>query len=214
MDYKQIWDMALSRIELDLSRVNFNTWFRNTQIINYKEGVVIIGVPNDFVKEWLLQKHHKFILRILREIHDEVRGVDFHTVKLETLQKKAVQAKNKIIEPTNSLPLQDLYINKDDTFFLIPSISSFSNFSSGFSRSNLFCQYIYVDFGKPVTARISFSLNSPRRLCIILACFSEVFLPPNAISSALLNTHFQSLILNSHLQAVSDILIQLFLFLC
>ena len=28
------------------------------------------------------------------------------------------------------------------------------------------------------------------RLCIILACFSEVFLPPNAISSALLNTHF------------------------
>jgi chromosomal replication initiator protein len=114
MDYKQIWDMALSRIELELSRVNFNTWFRNTQIINYKEGVVIVGVPNDFVKEWLLQKHHKFILRILREIHNEVRGVEFHTVKLETLQKKAIQAKNKIIEPTSSLPLQDLYINKDD----------------------------------------------------------------------------------------------------
>lgn len=114
MDYKQIWDMALSRIELELSRVNFNTWFRNTQIINYKDGTVVVGVPNDFVKEWLLQKHHKFILRILREIHEDVRGVDFHTVKLETLQKKAVQAKNKIIEPTNSLPLQDLYINKDD----------------------------------------------------------------------------------------------------
>ncbi len=106
--------MALSRIELELSRVNFNTWFRNTQIINYKEGVIIIGVPNDFVKEWLLQKHHKFILRILREIHDEIRGVEFHTVKLETLQKKAAQAKNKVIEPTNSLPLQDLYVNKDD----------------------------------------------------------------------------------------------------
>ena len=114
MDYKQIWDMALSRIELELSRVNFNTWFKNTQIINYKEGTVIIGVPNDFVKEWLLQKHHKFILRILREIHEDVRGVEFHTVKLETLQKKAAQAKNKIIEPTSSLPLQDLYINKDD----------------------------------------------------------------------------------------------------
>lgn len=114
MDYKQIWDMALSRIELELSRVNFNTWFRNTQIINYRDGIVIVGVPNDFVKEWLLQKHHKFILRVLREIHEDVRGVDFHTVKLETLQKKAAQAKNKIIEPTSSLPLQDLYINKDD----------------------------------------------------------------------------------------------------
>ncbi len=114
MDYKQIWDMTLSRIELELSRVNFNTWFRNTQIINYKDGIIIVGVPNEFVKEWLLQKHHKFVLRVLREIHEDVRGVEFHTVKLETLQKKAAQTKNKIIEPTNSLPLQDLYVNKDD----------------------------------------------------------------------------------------------------
>ena len=60
-------------------------------------------------------------------------------------------------------------------------------------------------------SRISFSLNSPRRLCIILAVFRR-FSSSNAISSALLNTHFQFLILNSHLQAVSDILIQLFLF--
>lgn len=128
MDYKQIWDMALSRIELELSRVNFNTWFKNTQIINYKDGLVVIGVPNDFVKEWLFQKHHKFILRILREIHSEIRGVDFHTVKLETLQKKANQAKNKIIEHTNSLPLQDLYINKDDG---LNQKYSFDNFIVG-----------------------------------------------------------------------------------
>ena len=128
MDYKQIWDMALSRIELELSRVNFNTWFKNTQVINYKEGVVVVGVPNDFVKEWLIQKHQKFVFRILREIHEDVRGVDFHTVRLETLQKKAVQAKNKIIEHTKSLPLQDLYINKDDG---LNQKYSFNNFIVG-----------------------------------------------------------------------------------
>ena len=40
----------------------------------------------------------------------------------------------------------------------------FSNSWSGFSLSNLFCQYMYVALGISITARMSFSLNSPRRL--------------------------------------------------
>lgn len=114
MDYNQVWNTVLSRIELELSRVNFNTWFKNTQIINYKDGCVTIGVPNDFVKEWLQQKHEKFILRVLREVFEGVRSVDFHTVKLETLQKKKEQAEAKINNQNHTLPLQDLYVNKDD----------------------------------------------------------------------------------------------------
>lgn len=55
MDYSQLWNSALSQIEIELSRVNFNTWFKNTRIIDYKEGEVTIGVPNEFVKDWLNQ---------------------------------------------------------------------------------------------------------------------------------------------------------------
>jgi hypothetical protein len=61
MDYSQLWNSALSQIEIELSRVNFNTWFKNTRIIDYKDGEVTIGVPNEFVKDWLNQKYHKFI---------------------------------------------------------------------------------------------------------------------------------------------------------
>lgn len=110
MDYSQLWNSALSQIELELSRVNFNTWFKNTRIIDYKEGEVTIGVPNEFVKDWLNQKYHKFILRILRTIHESVRSVVFTVVKPENLQKKA----QHIAITGQTLPLQDLYINKDD----------------------------------------------------------------------------------------------------
>jgi chromosomal replication initiator protein len=110
MDYQQLWNSALSQIEIELSRVNFNTWFKNTRIIDYKEGEVTIGVPNEFVKDWLNQKYHKFILRILRMIHEGVRSVVFTVVKPETLQKKA----QHITITGQTLPLQDLYINKDD----------------------------------------------------------------------------------------------------
>ena len=111
MDYQQLWSSALSQIELELSRVNFNTWFKNTRIIDYKDGDVIIGVPNEFVKDWLNQKYYKFILRILRSIHESVRSISFSVVKPESLQKKA---QNIQISGTESLPLNDLYVNKDD----------------------------------------------------------------------------------------------------
>ena len=60
---------------------------------------------------------------------------------------------------------------------------------SGSSRSSLFCQYIYVAFGKQTAARMSFSLNSPRRLWTILAVFSEELPLLNAVSSFLLKMH-------------------------
>lgn len=110
MDYEQLWNSALSQIEIELSRVNFNTWFKNTKIVDYKDGEVTIGVPNDFVKDWLNQKYHKFILRILRTIHESVRSVVFTVIKPEALQKKA----KHIAITGQTLPLQDLYINKDD----------------------------------------------------------------------------------------------------
>jgi chromosomal replication initiator protein len=110
MDYQQLWNSALSQIELELSRVNFNTWFKNTRVIDYKDGDVTIGVPNEFVKDWLNQKYHKFILRILRTIHEGVRSIIFTVVKPETLQKKA----QHISITGQPLPLHDLYVNKDD----------------------------------------------------------------------------------------------------
>ena len=110
MDYQQLWSSALSQIELELSRVNYNTWFKNTRIVDYKDGEVIIGVPNEFVKDWLTQKYHKFILRILRTIHEGVRSVVFSVVKPEAMQRKA----QNIAITGQPLPLQDLYVNKDD----------------------------------------------------------------------------------------------------
>jgi len=37
MDLKQIWDKALSEIELNISRANFITWFKNSRPLK-KDG--------------------------------------------------------------------------------------------------------------------------------------------------------------------------------
>ncbi len=110
MDYEQLWNTVLSQIGLEVSRVNFNTWFKNSRMVDYKDGDVTVGVPNQFIKDWLEQKYQKDLLRILRSVHEGVRSLSFSVVRFDTPPKKT-----QLIQTNNgALPLDNLYINRED----------------------------------------------------------------------------------------------------
>ena len=64
-------------IEPNVSRANFSTWFKDTYISKYEDGVVTINVPNDFVKEWLSTKYYKFVISSLRNLNPGIRHADY-----------------------------------------------------------------------------------------------------------------------------------------
>ncbi len=109
---RQVWNNALNEIELNISRANFTTWFKNTSLIKEEEGIVYLGVPSGFVQEWLSNKYHKFILKSLRGISENIRGVEY--VIIAKNEKKEPSFIIEKIPETKELPLQDLYINKED----------------------------------------------------------------------------------------------------
>jgi len=111
LNYKTIWDGILQEIEGQVSKANFKTWFKDTFINKYDDGVVVIGVPNTFVKDWLSKKFHKNILRMLREATEEVRAVEYIVAKSD---KNKEQIQSRAVYNPNELPLADYYINKDD----------------------------------------------------------------------------------------------------
>ena len=112
-DLKQLWDTSLAEIELNVSRANFTTWFKNTRIIKEENGLVYLSVPNGFVKEWLHKKYHKFILRSLRDLKGEIRGLEYIIAPKD--DKKDVAQQEWVEKPVvGELPLKDLYINKED----------------------------------------------------------------------------------------------------
>lgn len=77
MEPKDLWQTVLSEIELQISRPNFITWFKNSQLVDQKEGMAIVGLPNTFTKEWVQNKYHKLILGSLRSHHDSIKSVQF-----------------------------------------------------------------------------------------------------------------------------------------
>lgn len=119
METNELWNKCLSEIELNISKANFTTWFKNTSIIKEEVGVISVGVPNEFVKDWLYNKFHKLILKTLIENNDGVRNVEYIIYKQEPKYEQDSKNNNGVITkiPINinkELPLSDLYINKDD----------------------------------------------------------------------------------------------------
>ena len=114
VDHKKLWDDALADIELNVSKANFGTWFKNTNIVRQESGIVYLNVPNAFVKEWLVNKYHKFIVKSLRDLHSEIRGVEYLISKVDEPGKEKRETGFEKSIYTEQLAMQELYINKED----------------------------------------------------------------------------------------------------
>ncbi|MCH7529674.1 chromosomal replication initiator protein DnaA [Patescibacteria group bacterium] len=117
MDNKQLWENVLVDIELNISKANFSTWFKDTHITKFDAGVVYLNVPNEFVKDWLFNKYHKFIVKALRGFSEGVRGLEYVIKKDEKKKDESLGSDIKsgtVIQINGELPLQDYYINKND----------------------------------------------------------------------------------------------------
>jgi len=68
MTNQQLWQAVLGELELNLTKANFTTWFKNTAISFIDGEKITVGVPNTFTKAWLENKYHQSILKTLQKI--------------------------------------------------------------------------------------------------------------------------------------------------
>ena len=82
MDEKEIWKNVLGDIELQISKPNFLTWLKNSQLVSLdkKEGVGLVGLPNNFAKEWVKSRYHKIILTSIRNLEGSIKNLDYVVV--------------------------------------------------------------------------------------------------------------------------------------
>ena len=114
MDTKQLWKKCLSEIETGVSKANFSTWFKNTCILKEEGGVVCVGVPNEFVRDWLKNKYHKLITKTIADAYENMRAVEYIITKIEADKQEVSIINTNQPYINKELPLKDLYINPDD----------------------------------------------------------------------------------------------------
>ncbi len=112
MEQGELWNTCLKEIEPQVTSANFTTWFKYTSVVKEEEGIISIAVPNEFVREWMITKYQKLILKTIVNHLDHIRGVEFvigAPITPPPSYKKAPPTPQK-----NELPLQSEYINRDD----------------------------------------------------------------------------------------------------
>ncbi len=93
------WQAVLGEIELSVSRGNYITWFKNTCLLRYKDGVAVIGVPNVFIKQQLERKYSDLISAVLEKNGIKPERVEFKIHSSITLPKKTESEEPVILRP-------------------------------------------------------------------------------------------------------------------
>lgn len=110
MTPEELWQAVLAQIQFHISPANFATWFKNTTILSKKKGEVIISVPNNFSKEWLENKYHNLIFKILHSLDEEIKEVNY-TIAHSPLKINKEKLSN-ILE-NNQLEFQQLNVDRE-----------------------------------------------------------------------------------------------------
>lgn len=109
---RELWEYILTQVELSISAANFNTWFRSSFIAKVGEdGVLYVGVPSQFFKDWYIKKFHSLLLKIVRDMSYEFRNIEYLIVKDE---HRKISKETKNARTAMELPLDEFYINKSD----------------------------------------------------------------------------------------------------
>lgn len=129
MDISEIWKNVLNELKVSISKANFLTWFKDTDLIDVKEGIAFIKVPSNFVKEWLEEKYQKSILKILNKLEPTIEKTEY-VVDLSSLKKAKENRKSKNEVFLNKKQMNLIEINIDQETNLNPRYT-FENFVVG-----------------------------------------------------------------------------------
>src|SRR5438067_6216368 len=77
MDAKQVWRAALGELQVSLSPANYETWLRDTVLVDVDDHRFRIAVPNGFAKDWLETRYRSLISQTLARIVGYSVSVEF-----------------------------------------------------------------------------------------------------------------------------------------
>lgn len=78
MNNQQVWQAILGHLEVSLSKANFNTWLKNTHIIEQTEDSITVSVPSTYHRDWISSKYHPEMLKALKNIAPEIKQIKYH----------------------------------------------------------------------------------------------------------------------------------------
>ncbi len=75
--YKDLWTEILKRLKSKVKKAHFVTWFQDTAVMEVKDGLMIVGVPNVYARDWLSNKLNGHLMETVNEVDETVSEITF-----------------------------------------------------------------------------------------------------------------------------------------
>lgn len=95
MENNELWQSVLGELEIQISKPNFQTWLKNSELLDKKNQIAVVGLESAFAKEWVVNKYHKTILKILRSFDPKIKDIEYQIHKSSQKQEKPKSSKKK-----------------------------------------------------------------------------------------------------------------------
>ncbi|MBD3285472.1 chromosomal replication initiator protein DnaA [candidate division WOR-3 bacterium] len=122
-----IWEQVLTRLKDKITEEGFNTWFKPTRLIERRNGVLLVEVPNPFFAEWIEEYYGKILTDIMTEVSSDGLRVAFHSRKVEPDAARPRFIRKRVIYTQNGSRLQERYTFKD---FIVGESNRFAHAAS------------------------------------------------------------------------------------
>ena len=122
---ESLWDEVSGRLQGALNDTTFRTWFAEVEGVELSDEAYVLGVPNDFTREWIEGK----FLGLVRAIVQDVTGRE-RRVQLRVRSDSAGEAPQAVVEPARrGSGGTDVVLNPKYTFdlFVIGSSNRFAH---------------------------------------------------------------------------------------
>ncbi|KKN65500.1 hypothetical protein LCGC14_0481040 [marine sediment metagenome] len=76
-----IWEKVLGVLEGDINKANYDTWLRDTLLLDVRNGIAIVGVPSVFAREWLEKRLKSLVVKTLLNVIGTRIEVEFWEIE-------------------------------------------------------------------------------------------------------------------------------------
>jgi chromosomal replication initiator protein len=99
MDAKQVWRAALGELQVSLSPANYETWLKDTTLVDVDGDRFRVAAPNGFAKDWLENRYRSLIAQTLARVVGYSVNVEFVVREHEAEEPVEVGSQEEAARP-------------------------------------------------------------------------------------------------------------------
>ena len=90
---QKIWQAVLGELEVGMSKANFKTWVKNTQLLSIEGSLATVSVPHIFARDRLATVYNSQIIEALQKLAPDVEKVEY--IIGSSLEEQPLEAPTK-----------------------------------------------------------------------------------------------------------------------